>query len=47
LIGCYKGFNANQGTEGVGIASNAAVVQGSLTIFIIDMIAVQMTSLFI
>jgi phospholipid/cholesterol/gamma-HCH transport system permease protein len=47
LIGCYKGFNANQGTEGVGIASNAAVVQGSLTIFIIDMIAVQITSLFI
>jgi len=47
LIGCYRGFNANQGTEGVGIASNAAVVQGSLTIFIIDMIAVQVTSLFI
>jgi len=47
LIGCYKGFNANQGTEGVGVASNAAVVQGSLTIFIIDMIAVQITSLFI
>jgi len=47
LIGCYKGFNATQDTEGVGVASNAAVVQGSLTIFIIDMIAVQMTSLFI
>ena len=47
LIGCYKGFNANQGTEGVGIASNSAVVLGSLTIFIIDMIAVQVTSLFI
>jgi len=47
LIGCYKGFNANQGTEGVGVASNAAVVLGSLTIFIIDMIAVQITSLFI
>jgi phospholipid/cholesterol/gamma-HCH transport system permease protein len=47
LIGCYKGFNAAQGTEGVGVASNAAVVQGSLTIFIIDMIAVQITSLFV
>jgi phospholipid/cholesterol/gamma-HCH transport system permease protein len=47
LIGCYKGFNASQGTEGVGVASNAAVVLGSLTIFIIDMIAVQITSLFI
>ena len=47
LIGCYKGYQANQGTEGVGTASNAAVVLGSLSIFIIDMIAVQITSLFI
>jgi len=47
LIGCYRGYHATQGTEGVGVASNAAVVQGSLAIFILDMIAVQMTSLFI
>lgn len=47
LIGCYKGYNANLGTEGVGVASNAAVVHGSLLVFIIDMIAVQITSLFI
>jgi phospholipid/cholesterol/gamma-HCH transport system permease protein len=47
LIGCCQGYNANQGTEGVGVASNAAVVLGSLTIFIIDMVAVQITSLFI
>ena len=47
LIGCYKGYNANLGTEGVGVASNAAVVHGSLLVFIIDMIAVQVTSLFI
>jgi|SRR5579859_722176 len=47
LIGCYKGYQATLGTEGVGIASNAAVVHGSLSIFIIDMIAVQITSLFI
>jgi phospholipid/cholesterol/gamma-HCH transport system permease protein len=46
LIGCYKGYNANKGTEGVGQASNAAVVIGSLLVFIIDMIAVQITSLF-
>jgi phospholipid/cholesterol/gamma-HCH transport system permease protein len=46
LIGCYKGYNANKGTEGVGEASNAAVVLGSLAIFILDMIAVQVTSLF-
>ena len=46
LIGCYKGYNSNKGTEGVGISANAAVVMGSLLIFIIDMIAVQITSLF-
>jgi phospholipid/cholesterol/gamma-HCH transport system permease protein len=46
IIGCYKGYNANKGTEGVGEAANSAVVIGSLSIFIIDMIAVQITSLF-
>jgi len=45
LIGCYKGYNANKGTVGVGAAANSAVVLGSLAIFIIDMIAVQITSL--
>ena len=47
LISCYKGYNSNKGTEGVGKSANAAVVLGSLSIFIIDMIAVQITSLFI
>ena len=47
LIGCYKGFNAENGTEGVGKASNSAVVAASLMVFIIDAIAVQVTSLFI
>ena len=47
LIGCYKGYNSNKGTEGVGKAANSAVVIGSLAVFIIDMIAVQITSLFI
>ena len=46
LIGCYKGYNASRGTEGVGVAANSAVVIGSLSVFIIDMIAVQITSLF-
>jgi phospholipid/cholesterol/gamma-HCH transport system permease protein len=45
LIACYKGLNANPGTEGVGEAANTAVVQGSLAVFIIDMMAVQITSL--
>ena len=46
LIGCYKGYNANTGTEGVGKAANSAVVTSSLLVFIIDMIAVQITSIF-
>ncbi len=46
LIGCYKGFNAKNGTASVGIAANEAVVTASLAIFIIDMMAVQITDLF-
>lgn len=45
LIGCYKGYYSDKGTEGVGKAANSAVVFASLTVFIIDMIAVQITSL--
>lgn len=45
LIGSYKGYNSTKGTEGVGKASNSAVVFASLMVFIIDMIAVQITSL--
>ncbi|MCL6460656.1 phospholipid/cholesterol/gamma-HCH transport system permease protein [Flavobacterium micromati] len=47
MIGCYKGFNAANGTESVGKAANSAVVTASLSIFIIDMIAVQLTDLLI
>ncbi|WP_027382002.1 MlaE family ABC transporter permease [Epilithonimonas caeni] len=46
IIGCYEGFNAFGGTESVGKAANSAVVSASLSIFIIDMIAVQLTDLF-
>lgn len=45
MIGCYKGFNAANGTESVGRAANSAVVTASLSIFIIDMVAVQLTDL--
>lgn len=44
LIATYKGYYSNKGTEGVGKAANSAVVLGSLMVFIIDMIAVQLTS---
>lgn len=46
MIGCYKGYTAANGTESVGKAANSAVVAASLTIFIIDMMAVQITDLF-
>ena len=45
LIGCYKGFHTDKGTEGVGQAANSAVVVSSLVIFIIDLLAVQITGL--
>lgn len=46
LIACFKGYNSTKGTEGVGQAANSAVVLSSLAIFILDMIAVQVTSIF-
>jgi phospholipid/cholesterol/gamma-HCH transport system permease protein len=46
LIGCYMGYNSSKGTEGVGKAANSAVVISSFLIFIIDGIAVQITSFF-
>ena len=45
LVGSYMGYYSNKGTEGVGKAANSAVVFASLMVFIIDMIAVQITSL--
>jgi phospholipid/cholesterol/gamma-HCH transport system permease protein len=41
----FVGFHSNKGTESVGIAANSAVVTASLWIFVIDAIAVQITSL--
>lgn len=46
IIGSYKGYYSNKGTEGVGKAANSAVVLASLMVFLIDMMAVQITSLF-
>lgn len=45
IVGCYKGYHARRGTESVGIAANSAVVASSLAVFIIDMIAAQITDL--
>ena len=47
LVGCYKGYSAGRGTESVGKAANSAVVLASLLVIIIDLIAVQITDMFI
>ena len=44
IVGCYKGFNATQGTRGVGNAANQAVVLAMFLIFIEEVIIVQMTN---
>ncbi|MBZ0206799.1 MAG: ABC transporter permease [Flavobacteriales bacterium] len=44
-VGCYKGFTTAKGTEGVGRSAHNAVVMASLLIFIIDLLAVQITDI--
>ncbi len=45
IIGCYKGYYSNKGTEGVGRSANSAVVVSSVLVFIIDLVVVQITDL--
>mgnify|MGYP003946101267 CR=1 FL=1 len=45
VVGSYEGYNADRGTESVGIAANTAVVISSLLVILIDMVMVQMTSI--
>jgi phospholipid/cholesterol/gamma-HCH transport system permease protein len=44
IIGCYKGFNATQGTRGVGKAANQAVVLSMFLIFIEEIVIVQISN---
>jgi phospholipid/cholesterol/gamma-HCH transport system permease protein len=44
IVGCYKGFHASQGTEGVGKAANASVVLSMFLIFIEEIVIVQITN---
>lgn len=46
-ISSYKGYTAAKGTESVGKAANEAVVASSLSLFIVDMLAVQLTDLYL
>jgi phospholipid/cholesterol/gamma-HCH transport system permease protein len=40
IVGCYKGFNATQGTRGVGMAANQAVVLSIFLIFLEELLIV-------
>lgn len=41
IVGCYQGYNATRGTEGVGKAANTAVVISMFLIFIEEILIVQ------
>ncbi len=43
LVGSYKGYSAEGGTEGVGRASTTSVVLASLLILVFDMVLVKIT----
>jgi phospholipid/cholesterol/gamma-HCH transport system permease protein len=43
IVGAYKGYSAEGGTEGVGRASTTSVVLSSLLILIFDMVLVKIT----
>ena len=47
ILSCYKGYTTNKGAEGVGLATNMAVILSSLSIFIIDLITVQITEMIV
>ena len=44
IVGAYKGFNATQGTRGVGKAANQAVVLSMFLIFLEELIIVQISN---
>lgn len=43
LVGCFKGYTADKGTEGVGKASTTSVVISSLLILVADMVLVKVS----
>jgi phospholipid/cholesterol/gamma-HCH transport system permease protein len=45
VVSCYKGYNTTGGTQGVGSSANTAVVVSSVVIFILDLIAAQITQI--
>lgn len=46
LISCYQGFSSENGTEGVGRATNASVIASLMLVIVIDMVIVQLSTIF-
>ena len=46
IVGCYQGYNASQGTQGVGKAANASVVLSMFLIFMEEIVVVQVINWF-
>jgi phospholipid/cholesterol/gamma-HCH transport system permease protein len=46
IVGCFKGYNTKNGTQGVGQAANSAVVVSIFVVFIIDLMAAQIADIF-
>lgn len=46
IVGCFKGYSTDKGTQGVGIAANSAVVTATFVVFIIDLMAAQIADIF-
>lgn len=44
VAGCYQGYNAQHGTQGVGKAANSAVVLAMFMIFVEEMVIVQVVN---
>lgn len=44
IVGCYQGYNASQGTQGVGKAANVSVVVSMFLIFIEEIVIVQIVN---
>lgn len=44
MVGCYKGYHATQGTQGVGRAANQAVVLAMFLVFIEEVVIVQISN---
>ena len=44
MVGCYKGYNATQGTQGVGKAANQAVILSMFLVFIEEVVIVQVSN---